>query len=248
MTIEAINGLKLSNSVSFNGKRNRKEQNTVSQPTINQTAKAVPVIVLMAMNPSLLNADLPKTEYNPNVIEIAAPETVQNLEKTYMISTKEIEQTQTKTDYVEPEDIEYQRRFRTEGKNWTMYYINHAKRTRPNYAMTIYLVPDDYTRVVRQSDGYELSAPPQVEKFVYHKTGDEREFQGAVVYETKKEADGHLYLIKREIRLPDDIANDINSMLSEETNIKPNRRMVKNYTIKSTLDLEPVEKQRIANY
>ena len=212
-------------------KQNHRER---SQFALNQTAKAVPVIVLMAMNPSLLNADLPKTEYNPNTIEITTPETVQNLEKTYMLSTQ---QQKSKLPRCLSDDrVIYKKRFKAEGQNWTMYYTNVNKNTQKNYVMSVYLVPDSYRQIY---DGdYELNTTPIIHHLVYHKTGPETEFIGAVTKEIT--ADNHkLKSVTREMRLPDEIANELTALLSEETEFIPNKYQVKQFKIVDTNEMEP---------
>ncbi|MBP5340524.1 MAG: hypothetical protein J6Z14_14685 [Prevotella sp.] len=194
------------------------------------------------MNPALLNANLPEYETNPNTTEVAAPEHNATPEKVYVMSPQEEQQTrQPLSSHVEPENIVYQRRFKAEGKNWTMYYYNVLKERLPDYVMNIVLIPDDYKKITNSSK-HELSIPPTVKKLIYHKTGDSREFEGAWINEIIKDSDGQFYKIEREIKLPDDIANEINSLLSDETQFRPNPNLVKSFTIKSTLDLEPTKK------
>lgn len=204
--------------------------------------KSVPVIVMLAMNPALLNSDaVAKTIQmdSENPIEVVynlsteAPEAPQQAQRGGFVRPE--------TNYVRPEVRQFAMDFKAEGKNWTMYYVDEAKKIHDNknYVTDIYLVPQDYEpRVVIKSD---LNCPPKVQKIVYHDIGA-NEFIGVVVTDFKF-VNGRKITTTREMRVPDEVGNELTALISSETNLKPYSKFVNNFEIVKSADLLPkVEK------
>ena len=182
--------------------------------------KSVPVIVMLAMNPALLNSD-------------AVANTIQQAQSGGYVRPE--------TSYVRPEVRQFAMDFKAEGKNWTMYYVDELKKIHDykNYVSDIYLVPQDYEpRIVIKSDS---NCPPRVEKIVYHDIGAD-EFIGVVVTDYKF-VNGRKITTTREMKVPDEVGNELTALISSETNFKPNSKFVKKFEIVKSADLLPkVEK------
>lgn len=204
--------------------------------------KSVPVIVMLAMNPALLNSDaVAKTiQMDPeNPIEVVynlsteAPEAPQQAQRGSYVRAK--------SSYVKPENVQFSMDFNAEGKNWTIYYVDGLKKIHDykNYVSDIFLVPQDYEpRTLANNDS---NCPPRVQKIVYHDIGA-NEFIGVVVTDFKF-VNGRKITTTREMRVPDEVGNELTALISSETNLKPNSKFVNNFEIVKSADLLPkVEK------
>lgn len=205
--------------------------------------KSVSVIVMLAMNPALLNSDaVAKTiQMDPeNPIEVVynlsteAPEAPQQAQRGGYVRAK--------SDYIEPENVQFSMDFKAEGKNWTMYYVDRLKKNRSdkNFVSNVYFVPEDYKRVIKHI--VEGSQPPKLEKVRYHDIGA-NEFIGVVVSEYIVYNDYITKIITREIKVPDEIGNELLGLFLGDTNFKLNPRLEKSLeTVKSADLLPKVEK------
>lgn len=204
----------------------------------NKYTKSVPVIVLMAMNPSLLSSSVPtnhfpleeatqiETLYNPETSEIAPNE---------MLQSKQASFKHPKSEEITPNRVLYQKDFKAEGKNWTMYFTNRFKDTEPKHVRDIYLVPETY--VPKTYFGAETTMPPKIDKLVYHDLGEKDEFIGAVIKERIAKGDKTVYA-SREIRLPDEIANEITDLIYGETKFTVKPQLEKTFEVVKTAKLQ----------
>lgn len=137
----------------------------------------VPVIVFMAMTPSLLNG--------VNQVKAYAPEL------SYMKG--QVEFTQVKEQYFKPEIIQYKQDFTMNGKKWTMYWTDEVKKYRKdkNIINSIYFVPEDFKPIYSSSITIENS-PPSLFKLIYHNLGDleNKDFASVITNETICEGKG----------------------------------------------------------
>lgn len=139
-----------------------------------------------------------------------------------------------KSDYIKPEDVQFSMDFKAEGKNWTMYYTDIIKSKRENVVSAIYFVQDDYSPV--SSIGNEISSPPRMKNLIYHDIGA-NEFVGAYVTESKK-INGRMKTVTREIKLPDDVANELMGLLLGDTKFKPLKFLQNSLKVVHTPDME----------
>lgn len=171
-------------------------------------ATIVPVIVFMAMTPSLLNG--------VNQAKVYAPEL------SYMTSPGEF--TQVKEQYFKPEIIQYKQDFTMNGKKWTMYWTDEVKKVRKdkNIINSIYFVPEDFKPIYSSSITIENS-PPSLFKLIYHNLGDleNKDFASVITNETICEEKGqNTQYVQREFRIPDEIANKLVDLLVGDTELK----------------------------
>ena len=236
MTVLPVSSFEFRKRPGFEGKREKKQglnEVPVNNPETPNHLKAAPIIVLMAMNPALLNAELPGYEQMFNQIQtesIAKTPNQLQLPKIKKIPVSE---------KFKPERVIYEKKFKENGKGWTLYYTSVLKKSKPNNVMWIHIVPDGFENYAGE-DGYEITSPPAVSHFIYHKVGSETKFVGASVTEVVKEGKGFVWK-KHEIRLPDEMGNAIKSLLSNETEFVPNKNQVNTLKIVNTTDLEKPE-------
>lgn len=207
----------------------------------NKYTKSVPVIVLMAMNPSLLSSSVPtnhfpleeatqiETLYNPETSEIAPNEMLQSKQASFKHPQSKV---------IRPAVVLYQKDFKAEGKNWTMYYTNERKAKSPTkHVLDIYLVPETY--VQKKYLGEDTTRPPAIAKLVYHDLGGDKDFVGALIKERIEQNDGSLTIASREIRLPDEIADEIMDLLDGTTKFTFNPQLEKTFEVVKTAKMQP---------
>ena len=130
------------------------------------------------------------------------------------------------------EKIQFQKRFKMDGKNYTLYFLDPAKdvRSKKYIVSLIFLVPDDFSLIRKQ--GENKNYPPMLKKFIYHDLGDpeNKDYCTAQIVETLCDKNGeNSKYIEREFRLPDEVANNIISLFSGETNLRVIDRMLSMY-------------------
>lgn len=231
-----------SNMVSFGHKKNDKRGNQNRDlPYGTNTMKAIPVVVLMAMNPSLLNAKQPVMALpvnSENMIEMYAPSNPKS-EATYIMAPEEMQQPSNTVGggSIDVDDVQYQQHFTSNGKNYTMYFIEDCKSARndKNIVSSIMFVPDGYRQ--KYDDGLQVNTPPSFLNLIYHDLGDDnKSFAGVLTRET--DLNGHY--VTREIRLPDDVANKIVYLLTNHLDLVPTPGLKHSYTqVVNTPDLAP---------
>lgn len=118
--------------------------------------------------------------------------------------------------------------FVSEGKKYTMNYT--ILKVDMTQIAEVYFIPDGYDKYSK--DNIE---PPKFHKLVYHNLGKvEDNFVGVWTYE-ELVIDNIPSEIKREIRLPDDIANKLVDLLSGDYKMPPNKYLKEN-CIKEVFD------------
>lgn len=171
----------------------------------------VPVIVMMTLSPSLLNGTSPATgEYEDNfpqteLLAMASPEPQNRVSSTNSTSS-----------YVKPEVVQFQKRFYSNGVQYTMYWVDPIKKEKPNsnYVKEVYFVPKGYqpersgTRT-----GHDYNCPPELTGIRFHDLGEGKEFVGAIVKEKKSNQNWY----EREIKLTEEIANDLMDLVKGRT-------------------------------
>ena len=191
-------------------------------------------IILLAMSPAMLNGgtSAKTVTINPEqlteIVSNAATEEADEMMATF----PEVQRTQQSGQKLPPEftseNIQYTKKFRMEGKQYTLYYLDGAKTVRKNKNIVTYIdfVPDDYSYI--EKNGLPQNSPPSMQKFIYHDLGDpeNKDYCSVIVNETRCDKNGNnSKFITREIRLPDEIANEIISLANGDTQFRILDRM-----------------------
>lgn len=130
-----------------------------------------------------------------------------------------------KSRYTGENDIWFKQDFKSEGKYWTMYFRDLTKSvTEYKVVREIWFVPEDYCKdeKIESAEVYGDRQPPKFVHLIYHDIG-ENEFVGALVVERFKDyqdEDEEIYYISKEIKLPDEVANNITGLLLDKTQLK----------------------------
>lgn len=206
--------------------------------------KSVPVIVMLAMNPALLNSNVSAKGFTmvPEypIVEVCMP-------ASEVVEAPQQPQSgnfvRPETDHASPEIVQFSMDFKAEGKNWTMYYVDITKtsRSEKNVVSRVIFVPQDYKR--RSSLGREETAPPGLVWLSYHDIGAD-EFIGVVVDEIIDKS-GSLYRVRREIKLPDEVGNELMGLLLDETQFKPINILKGSTRVVNTPDLDKTVETKI---
>ncbi len=213
MVVSAVNGVKFNthrSNITFSGESETAPKQTPKRA--NNFVK-VPVIVMMTLSPSLLNSagaaaenyqdgEFPQTE----LLAMAAPEPQSRINSATRTSS-----------YVKPELVQYQKKFSSNGTQYTMYWVEPNKKRNPNsnYVREVYFVPNGY-RPEGSGSGHDWNCPPQLSGIRFHDLGTGKEFVGAVVKEKKSNQNWY----KREIKLPEEISDDLMDLVKGRTNFQ----------------------------
>jgi len=207
MTIAPISSVEVNThrNVSFGHRMGDDEvKNDYKAPKKAGNLVKVPVIVMMAMTPSLLNGAMPVSAADNNngevteLLAMASPEPQR---------TSRSQRSNTVSSHIKPERVRAQKSFMSDGKRYTMYCMDESIDGNSKYVSTVYFVPDDYKQVL-DDFGEDVNQPPRLRGFVYHDLGEGKEFVGAKVEEwncngRKSYHDTYKY----EIKLDPDVAN-----------------------------------------
>lgn len=257
MAITPINGISVkqnyrNNNINFAGKRrmvdNDEEPQESNLPRRSSKMATVPVIVLMAMTPGMMEGKQPVTVLPANAINIEAPANLNKAEKAgttyYMAGVNQSEDSEV-PDVLSDDKIQHKETFVANGKKYTMYYTDLLKGFKGRYkdVSDIYIVPQDF-KLIKDDIGYEANTPPKMIQFRYHKISDDinNNFVGAVLHQKICDENGNNTKFKTwEIRLPDEIANKILYLILGETELTPTKGLVKQYVHVTTPNLMPTK-------
>lgn len=217
MAIVPINGISArQNYRSMINFGSRKDDSDKAVPHKSNSAMAVPVVMLMAMSPSLLNAKEPvtvvpadkvlNTELLAQVPSSKAPKS------TYMSDASEYNQ------YIpgvgnwrcfKNQTIQMHHIAQGNGTKYHMLFTS-GPGDEPNTVSTIYLVPDG-----SEGSNDVIAHPPEVTRLILHNIGKGKEFCSAKVIESLLDKNGKENgTMIREIKLDDDSANLIINLLA----------------------------------
>ena len=211
-------------SVDFNARSNvsfaRKNDSEGAPADRGMTAplgKTVPVIVLMAMNPALLNSaatmsNLQGEEENPNLITMAEP--AQNFEiddATYVMQpeVEEVQQNYPLNVAYFSQDAKIQQIIPCvgNGEKGNLVFAKSNYRGKDNEIHEIFYIKQSYKSKALHGK------PPWIVSLNYHNLGGEKDFMGALVI--AQFPDGSYQ--EREVRLDDDSAQQIVNLLIGKT-------------------------------
>jgi hypothetical protein len=204
------------NTVSFVQQDKSKDLpiNTGMTPSL---GKSIPVIVLMAMNPALLNSaatmsNLQGEEENPNLITMVEP--AQNFEiddATYVMQPKveEVQQNYPLNVAYFSQDAKIQQIIpcTESGVKGNIVFAKSSTRGKDEEVQDVYIIRHNYKSKALHGK------PPWIVSLNYHNLGGEKDFMGVRVIE--QFSDGSYQ--EREVRLDDDSAQQIVNLLIGKT-------------------------------
>lgn len=124
----------------------------------------------------------------------------------------------------------YKKSFVSDGIKYTMYYSNgtlfNPASREENFVTDVIFVPSDYDYVLKEN-----VKPPWLTKLIYHDLGPDKEFIGANIRYTKEVPDEYYgtqnAYFEKEIRLPNDIANEVMDLTLGDTKFEPSNYLLK---------------------
>ena len=231
MKVDAVRNLNLVHNYNFGAKeKNEKEDRIVSQKNSSMMTK-VPVIVLLAMNPATLNSAIPKLPRieNPNQLLILAPEPKlkDNYQYTFYPGIEEISQAGDE--------------FELPSSNQTALYVQKFKYNAHNYIVAY--ADNGYTKDVINNiyfyrDG-KIDNPDLLTGIIHHKSGDGKEFYGAMLSKNIYKNNKHTTTIDYELRLPSEISDYIIKIINNNSDYKANLKYIKFYESDSSYIMKP---------
>lgn len=238
-------GYGANNYVNFSGHNKRKNSGDTEGSPIenikgtNNLAK-VPVVVMIAMSPAMLNAKTPVT--NLSDLESVKTEMVAAIP-----SNMEIDETSTYiadfaaqgTQQVKPapfgvaelrgSKIHHVDTFNKNGKKHYIVYYGIGGSADVD---EIGLFPEGFKSDLKKS-------MPYIKELVYHDLGGSNDFCGVIIDRTIKEANGNLKTFYEEVRLPDDCAQNLIDLLANYSNMRNDTRI--KYTKTTSSKLRPTK-------
>ncbi len=241
----ASTGFGANSYVNFSGQNRRKNNGDTEGSPIeynrssNNLAK-VPVIVLMAMSPAMMNAKTPIT--NLSEMEEAKTEIITPVS----IDSEELdEMTTVAPDFSNPQNVQKKAPFGvvallghkihhydTFMKDGKKHYIVYSGIGKADYVNKVTLFPEGFKV---SEDGVLL---PWVQELVYHDLGKGKEFCGVIVRSAKKLQNGKYKEMTEEIRLPDNCAQTLIDLLANYSKME-NRTSIKYSETKSVQLRQP---------
>lgn len=220
-------GLNVNHYVNFAGQNSRKNNGDTEGSPVeynrrsNNLAK-VPVVMLMAMSPAMMDAKTPVT--NLSEMEEAKTEMVAPIP----IDSEELdEMTTIAPDFSNPQNVKTKAPFGvtdllghkihhadTFMKNGKKYYIVYSGINNADYVDKVSVFPEGYNGV---KEGKLL---PRVTKLVYHDLGKGKEYCGIIVISTQKLKNGGFKRTTEEVRLPNEIAQNLIDFMADDTKMK----------------------------
>lgn len=220
-------GLNVNHYVNFARQNSRKNNDDTEGSPVeynrrsNNLAK-VPVVMLMAMSPAMMDAKTPVT--NLSEMEEAKTEMVAPIP----IDSEELDEAITiAPDFSNPQNaqkkapfgvvallghkIHHYDTFMKDGKK---YYIVYSGISKADYVNKVTLFPEGFKV---SEDGVLL---PWVQELVYHDLGKGKEFCGVIVRSAKKLQNGKYKEMTEEIRLPNEVSQNLINFLADDTQME----------------------------
>ena len=234
-------GLNVNHYVNFAGQNSRKNNGSpVEYNRRSNNLAKVPVVMLMAMSPAMMDAKTPVT--NLSEMEEAKTEMVAPIP----IDSEELDEAITiAPDFSNPQNaqkkapfgvvallghkIHHYDTFMKDGKK---HYIVYSGIGKADYVNKVTLFPEGFKV---SEDGVLL---PWVQELVYHDLGKGKEFCGVIVRSAKKLQNGKYKEMTEEIRLPDNCAQTLIDLLANYSKME-NRTSIKYSETKSVQLRQP---------
>lgn len=234
MAIAPINGVNVrqnyNSTVNFAGSRKNDDGNERQNYTRTSKMATVPVVVLMAMTPGMMNGKQPITilpANDMNITEVLAQVPSIDMTKTYRTTEAQFSnQSGIDLSGYNPKDIQYKQYYTSNGKRWVMVWsdVGKDKFAKKNMVGSIDFVSEDY-RQIKDEYGGDANNPPSLLKMVYHNLGDEsKNFISVITRETVCDSNGeNKKYVTKEYRIPDDVANKLIDLFVGDTEFEPRR-------------------------
>ena len=170
---------------------------------------------VLLTTPAMLNSSTPAKYLPMNDKELTEAAAQVPAEDVATIDFAQIQQAKPKQilpGIIDSTSIQFKKTYKMEGRNYTLYFIDSAKEVRPkkNIVTDIFLIPEDFSYIYKF--GESRNYPPRLKNFIYHDLGDpeNKDYCTAILHEQRCDKNGeNSEFIYREVRLPDDVANDI---------------------------------------
>lgn len=216
------------NAVDSFGVLERMRRNVLTDTSVLSSVLAkVPVVVLLAMSPALMNSAAAMQEgmvENGNKIEVVSPvSTSRSDAATYvMVSPKSVDETAPAQSVTRPwlqpsEKVVYQRSFVANG---VRYNIEGSSKIDDKTITKLLFVPEGFKQV-KTTIGLK-TLPPRFTRLVFHDNGnDDEAFLGVILDHFTSDANGsNPRNILYEMRLPSDVGMELFKLLSGEAGYK----------------------------
>lgn len=221
-------GLNVNHYVNFAGQNSRKNNGDTEGSPVeynrrsNNLAK-VPVVMLMAMSPAMMDAKTPVTnlsEMEEAKTEMVAPIPIDSEELDEMTTIapdfSNPQNAQTKAPFgvtsLLGQKIYHYDTFMKDGKK---HYIVYSSIRTPDYVDKVSVFPEGFPN----KSGVLL---PWVEELVYHDLGKGKEYCGIIVRSVNKLQNGRYKTTYEEVRLPDECAQTLIDLLANYSKMKNN--------------------------
>jgi len=209
-----------SNNISFKGSDN-KETEMVSTPIISETPKTIPVMVLMALSPSLLNGAVPKTmEENPNAPKVVMVEDIpeQEISETTYVMSPELQGTQQSSAPFGWRSLNFFDIRKVISGKTQLYNFDMVFATSKNAGINDSEITDVFLLQRGKTPAKsKYINPPKIEEVVYHNTGDGKEFYGVKLYQTILRDGEKVGAMRNEVRIDNNSAMELLKLLNNKT-------------------------------
>lgn len=211
-------------SVNYTGRKEGENEVATADAKSSSNLAKVPVVVMIAMSPAMLNGKVPpelmndmngaKTEMVALPTNTADAEVIPNLfeaEKVAPVAPQQRANAPFGESNLRGKVIQYSKSFNRNGSKYNFVFV--SEKGDGNLVRYVYVFPQ----------GYNSSAAkllPQVTNFVYHDIGKGKEFGGVIVYSIARNAKGEYKQYKEEIRLPDELAQSIIDLLAKDSQFR----------------------------
>lgn len=227
MTVSGLDaGFGTNSYVNFVGQNSRKNNGDTEGSPVEYNRRSnnlvkVPVIVLMAMLPAMMNAKTPVTnlyETNGAKTEMVAPILIDSEELDEMTTIAPYfsnpQNAQTKAPFgvtsLLGQKIYHYDTFMKDGKK---HYIVYSSIRTPDYVDKVSVFPEGFPN----KSGVLL---PWVEELVYHNLGKGKEYCGIIVRSVNKLQNGRYKTTYEEVRLPNEVAQNLIDLLADDSTMK----------------------------
>lgn len=232
MAIAPVSSISFRNntSVNFGSRHNNDSEGQEYTPSqrkgVTDLGK-MPVVVLLAMTPALSEAKMPENHSAgiiPPATEVIYEDPEENEDNFLIYMPKMSNTEQTRSPYgwksLEGLHINYAKKFKAGGHEYNMLFTSNHNDSEVN-EIFIFDVNSNGTKHIAQD-------PPMVKQVVYHNIGKDKEFCGVILERDILEQESGKYkgTIRSEMRLPDDVAQDIVDLITnyskfqDKTNVK----------------------------
>ena len=213
MKVDAVRNLNVVHNYNFGAKEKTDKEGRISSHRDSSIMTKVPVIVLLAMNPTTLSSAIPvmpETD-NPNNIVMLAPEQKSVDKNTYVIAPELQDIQQINPPYGWEHfrfgKIQHSSNVVVDGKynRDLVFYTPVSMKRQGNVVGEVFIVDPN------KPGGHSITPhPPKIEKIIYHDIGKDKEFCSVKTVESLVDDSGnYIGYAYRELRIDDDSANKL---------------------------------------